>query len=102
MGHYYQQGDVLMFPTEIPMGAKKDIETGILAVGEVTGHAHRIKNKKTAILFLIGTTMYLRALQKTEIIHEEHDLIPLPQGDYRIDFVREYDHFREEARRATD
>jgi hypothetical protein len=37
-----------------------------------------------------------------ELTHQEHGNIVLEPGTYRVDRVREYDHFAEEARRVAD
>ena len=38
----------------------------------------------------MGTTMYLRVLEPTRIVHEEHKPIPLDPGVYRVWQQREY------------
>lgn len=58
----YRHGDVLILPVaEIPAGAepeKREKGDIILAHGEVTGHAHRIKEKK-AQTFVLDDKRYL-------------------------------------------
>ena len=99
---YSQQGDLLIKAvSEIPSGAK-ETKTLVLIEGEHSGHAHRIQKNKNAVLFMLGAAMYLRAYQDTPIEHEEHNTIILPPGDYKIDRVREYEHFSEEARYVAD
>jgi hypothetical protein len=88
---YYQQGDVLVMPSSIPIGAE----------GEVTGHRHKVVSGRAA-LYLLGAAMYLRVLEDAKLFHDEHREIILPMGDYAVNFVREYDHFAEEAKRVVD
>lgn len=102
MNQYYQQGDCLIKRiNNIPKEAVKQ-KTSVLVEGEHTGHAHRIGNAKTAVLFVVGMAVYLRAFKDTPIEHEEHNTIILPPGDYQIDRVKEYDHFEEEAGYVAD
>ena len=85
----FRQGDVLLQPVEsIPASAravdfKKEI---ILAEGEVTGHAHRIKRSpRTANRvkqYFDGPTLYLEVLEPVTVVHEEHGSITLPPGCY--------------------
>lgn len=116
---YYQQGDVLIKPGKVPTDAKVE-NSLVLAEGEVTGHAHRVvedwvkdmipalgKGASTASeppvqLFKRGDDLYVRALKEWEIRHEEHKPITVPPGEYKIDRVREYHHFEEEARQVAD
>jgi hypothetical protein len=97
---FYQQGDVLLIPTNKVQGKKLDHLT--LAEGEVTGHTHRI-SEGLAELFENGSIKYLRVKSKTATIgHEEHKPVTLPAGDYEVRIVREYSHFDEEAKSVVD
>ena len=99
----FQQGDVLLLSASIPpeVTPKPD---GILARGEVTGHAHRLAEATDGLLYEAEDgTLYLRVGAKgATITHEEHRPITVPPGDYRVGRVQEYDHFAEEARRVRD
>src|SRR5580698_485444 len=82
----FRQGDVLLQPIEkIPAAAKrvegeKDI---VLAEGETTGHAHRIRKPKNRVAaYFDGPTMYLEVNEPVTITHEEHGPITLPPGNY--------------------
>lgn len=98
-----QQGDVLIHQiTTIPAGTQKDAGR-VLAHGEVTGHAHRLTEASDGLLIEIDGQLYLRVGEGgATITHEEHKPVELPQGDYRIGRVQEYDHFAEEAREVRD
>jgi hypothetical protein len=105
---YLQQGDVLMFPTEIPKEAKR-ISTNVLQEGEHTGHAHRLQFRHDDKAIGSGVYQHPTSLQKffkleepTLLRHEEHHEILVPPGEYEIRIVREYDHFAEEARSVID
>ena len=99
----YQQGDVLLLTAEIPSSASISRRL-ILAEGEVTGHAHRLDEATDGLLYeATDGTLYLRVgAQGATITHEEHRSITVPQGDYRVGRVQEYDHFAEEARSVRD
>lgn len=88
----YRHGDVLVLEVkEIPTEATKEKRAGdiILAHGEVTGHAHRIKEKK-AQTFVLGDKRYLIIDREAALTHEEHNRIDLPQGNYEVRIQRAY------------
>jgi len=89
----YRQGDVLIIKaSEIPKGVRKEKPQNgrlVLAEGEATGHAHAI-SAKHAMMYMLGTAMYIRALREAEIEHEEHATIRLPAGDYHVIRQQEY------------
>ena len=89
-----RQGDVLLFPVaKLPAGAKEVEVKGdvILAYGEVTGHAHRIKQteKPSARVFDVGAERYIQLAEKVALTHEEHSAIFLDAGIYRQVFQHE-------------
>ncbi|HEX8188848.1 MAG TPA: hypothetical protein VF586_10885 [Pyrinomonadaceae bacterium] len=98
---WYQQGDVTIKPVaSIPEGATPT-GTRVLREGEATGHAHRATGEGVQ-LFIQGGALYMRVPSGTEVVHEEHRTITVPPGLYEIGAVREYDHFKEEARPVYD
>jgi hypothetical protein len=69
----------------------------VLAEGEMTGHAHKAKG--------IGISLedgILNAPNGAAIEHEEHKIVEVPAGRYRVSRIREQDHFAEEARQVRD
>lgn len=103
----YRQGDVLIAETtEIPDGLKlvpKDDGRVILAYGEVTGHAHAVQGE-AELFFADDITeleeRFMRIEQEVQVVHEEHDTIVLPPGNYRVQRQREY--APEEIRTVAD
>ena len=101
-----RQGDVLLFKvSKLPQGAK-DVtpKTGdvILAFGEQTGHAHRIKQceKPSARIYDFGAERYLKLAERVALTHEEHSAVMLDAGIYRQAF--QYEEKRAESQRVAD
>ena len=98
-----RQGDVFIQEVdEIPQGLKpKERVNGdiILAYGEVTNHAHRIKDKK--IRWFEGRNETETYLDNSDgnvamLTHEEHSKVELPSGKKYIAIrQREYDELGE-------
>lgn len=103
VGTHYRQGDVLVRRVaSIPADAKLQPRTGdiILAHGEVTGHAHRVKERQ-ADMYGGGGGFYLKvAAGGATITHEEHATIPLAPGDYRV--LRQREYYPNEIRNVAD
>ena len=75
---------------DLPPDCKKLPHT-TLAHGEVTGHSHRLAAGANAILFATAQSLFLRVMSEAaSVVHEEHDTISLPPGDYRVWRQREY------------
>jgi hypothetical protein len=102
MTTYYQQGDILIKPAQIPHGG--GIAKGrVLAYGEVTGHCHQLTEASDGLLVEVDGVLYLRVgAGGAEIVHEEHKPVALPAGEYVVGRVQEYDHLAEEARQVRD
>jgi hypothetical protein len=96
-----QQGDVVLIRVNIiPPNAspKKDRH---LAEGEATGHYHEANGNGVSVLES-GGDLYVESNNDFEVNHQEHKTIVLPAGKYKVNHVKEYDHFAEEARRVVD
>lgn len=95
-----QQGDVLIKKVLQIKGNKLKHLT--LAKGEATGHHHTITEGE-AELYEHEGTLFLRVISdKAVLTHQEHKVVEIPQGDYEIGIVQEYDHFEEESMRVRD
>ncbi|MCG3041435.1 hypothetical protein ACLIYM_10960 [Streptomyces fenghuangensis] len=97
----YRQGDVLIVPvdeeavpdsaTEQP-GLPRDARGRmVLALGEVTGHAHAVVGPGRLVREAgpYGPLL-LHLPDGGRVVHEEHAAIPLPRGWYRVVRQREY------------
>ena len=100
------QGDVLLRRVDaVPAGAKEQTGEIVLALGEVTGHAHVVES-------IPGVTSYIAAdgrmfIEVPEghtatVRHQEHGPVTLPPGVWERGIVREYDPFAEAARQVAD
>ncbi len=97
----WRHGDVLIQTCDgIPINARR-LPHLILAKGELTGHAHRIREREGNELYQFGGEFYLQvARTPATVIHEEHGDISLEPGTYRIWIQREYS--PEAIRRVVD
>lgn len=93
----YRQGDVLIIPIKhLPSGlepVKRESGRIILAHGEVTGHAHAIKDHEAALFRdpkLAAIFMNVSSEGGVSLEHEEHGTIGIPAGNYQIVRQREY------------
>lgn len=88
-----RQGDILVVEVrEIPRGAREvKREPGgiVLAHGEASGHAHRIRSAKAA-LYEHADGRFLRIDAPVDLTHEEHGRIHLKAGVYKVVRQREY------------
>jgi hypothetical protein len=98
----YRQGDVL-FKTvaKIPNGGKKRVSGHILE-GEVTGHIHRVAELESAEVLECGDGLFLSVAANggVSIVHEDHNTLELPPGNYEI--VRQREYSPEEIRNVAD
>lgn len=98
----YRQGDVLLVAAKLPINAQPADKPGdvILAFGEVTGHAHRIKEREKVRMWDAGAERFLQVLEATMLTHEEHAPVVLQPGIYRLPQQVEYT--PAELRRVAD
>lgn len=86
----WRQGDVLIADIPALPESSTRRESPVLVTGEATGHAHRVEAPETAEVWVVNGQLYLKVLDPTRIIHEEHLPITIPPGIYRIWQQREY------------
>ena len=103
----YRQGDVLIIPVEsIPKAVEPvERENGrvVLAHGEVTGHAHAIKNKRAALFRdpkLAIIFMHVSGDASVALEHDEHETINVPPGNYQV--IRQVEYSPEAIRNVAD
>ncbi|WP_067834933.1 hypothetical protein [Nocardia lijiangensis] len=97
----YRQGDVLIAPLaesavpqellHAPSVARDPRGRLVLALGEVTGHAHAVQGPGKLIRESGATgPMLLHLPEGGRVVHEEHAAITLPKGWFRVVRQREY------------
>lgn len=88
----YRQGDVLIRRVaRLRKQIGKKRASGHILEGEATGHIHRLEDLTKAEVLEVGERLYLRVgAEGVRIIHEEHNPITLPPGDFEITRQREY------------
>lgn len=95
-----QQGDVILVKVLEIQGKKLKHLT--LAQGELTGHHHTITEGDAELYDHEGTLFLKVKSDSATLTHQEHGTVVIPRGDYKINRVREFDHFAEEAKRVQD
>ena len=96
MSRQYRQGDVLLCavdeipPAAIPVPSEGD--RVIVALGELTGHAHAFAGHAVRLFREGGTGRSFFEIGDTgaALVHEEHDPIHVPEGRYELRRQREY------------
>ncbi|MFJ9364528.1 hypothetical protein ACIRRA_08955 [Nocardia sp. NPDC101769] len=94
----FRQGDVLIMPiaeselpahaVEVPAEPRDARGRMVLALGEVTGHAHAVA--APGRLLRSGAQLLMFLPEGGRVVHEEHAPIPLPKGWFRVIRQREY------------
>lgn len=62
-----------------------------LALGEVSGHSHRFDNDVSFVANDVGLATQILLEKPTNLIHEEHEAILVPEGEYEVRIQQEYD-----------
>jgi hypothetical protein len=94
----FRQGDVLFVPrSDVELGKRLQPEADgslVMAHGELTGHAHRIKKEFVAEAWT-GNGGGVAALKVgpggATVTHEEHKPVNLPEGTYEVRHQTEFD-----------
>jgi hypothetical protein len=63
----------------------------VLALGEVTGHSHRLVSPVLVKEGKDGLAQEVILEEPVDLVHEEHDTLTLPVGDARVLVQREFD-----------
>ena len=103
----FRQGDVFIVPVgKLPPGlvpVERERGRVVLAHGEVTGHAHAIKDKRAALFRdpkLAAIFMHVSGDTPVALDHDEHETIMLPPGDYQV--IRQVEYTPEAIRNVAD
>ena len=104
MSKFFRNGDVVVEVTTLPTKVKK-VPARPLALGEVTGHSHRVQVADPQHLNFYEDTegrLYFKLETEGKLVHEEHKTITLQPGVYRSHIKREYSYFDETLRQVQD
>lgn len=101
----YRQGDILLISVdEIPQDAKinkrKKGQKIVLALGEVTGHAHVITMPEVKWFGSMDDVQYVQSANPFAVTHEEHGALNLPAGAYAV--IRQVGYTPAELVRVVD
>lgn len=114
---YYHHGDVLLIPVDRIDGEQVEEKRpyNVLALGEVTGHAHVIKKdytrlfkNKSGVMFLdVTLPAFLEHLHINDFAvlpeHEHpHAPIEIEPGLYEVRIIRQYDPWKKELENVQD
>lgn len=96
-----RQGEVLLVRVEkLPEGLQE--KDTILAHGEMTGHKHQLVGKHVQVFTdKTGTQFVENRDGTTQLVHEEHHILKIPVGAFRVQIARELD-IVGEVRKVTD
>ncbi len=97
-----RHGDVLLKQIDKIPASAKTLKDKVLAYGEATGHSHRFEDNSVVTRLSFDDKLYLQVGMPSTIIHEEHDSIIVPVGEYEQIQEREYDPFIESIRAVVD
>ena len=88
-----------------------------VALGEATGHHHRFETATNGAIVTAYSNRYHFGRNNPQVCdyvaiegedgyatltHEEHNPVTVPSGYYKIDIVKEFDHFSQLERRVVD
>lgn len=91
-----RQGDVMLIFSgkSLPKGAnlitKPEDTRVVLALGEVTGHAHQLSTKYASAYESEGKT-FVQAKKGATLNHEEHGTIPVVEGVWEVRRQMQYE-----------
>ena len=104
---YFRQGDILLekidkLPSQQIQIDKIQNQDNIIAHGE-SGNQHRMNSQVLIFEDKKTKDRYIQVLsQETELVHQEHEKLQIPQGLYKIRREREYNGFEQSIRQVRD
>lgn len=88
-----RQGDILLekvnaMPETDRYARRTEVENGVIAEGEVTGHAHVLKGG--TLYTQLGRMYAVAEVGGGTVVHEEHDTLELEEGVWLVHRQTEY------------
>lgn len=89
--HQFRQGDVFLecarvLPADVVLKAR-DAGRVIVEYGEITGHAHQIKNPDAVgaeiLLSVAESATFVKLAKKALLVHEEHSTATITEGIWK-------------------
>lgn len=87
-----RQGDLLFIKQDDNQSVafETTVVDGIMARGEATGHTHRLRSGSDNAVKKAAGLLYLLAVTKAFVDHEEHKTVELEPGTWKVQRQREY------------
>jgi len=103
----------------VRLGENKELHNSkcTVALGEATGHHHRFETASDGAMVTAYRSSYHFGRNNPQVCdyvaiegkdgyatltHEEHNPVTVPSGYYKIEIVKEFDHFSQLERRVVD
>ena|SRR3990167_2655363 len=104
---FIRQGDISLHPIEVLPDNLKEVKHNgeyIAALGEATGHSHRILANPPSMKVLKDKAgkIYLSFTEDAEIVHEEHKKLTIKKGLYVVEHEREFNYWENSVQRVQD
>ena len=94
----WRQGDLLIEKAEKIEGKlQKD---NIVALGEMTGHSHKLEKGK--VYKAKKGEKFLDLSKKSKVVHQEHKALSLKKGKYKVTRQKQYKPKKKKAVRVQD
>lgn len=85
-----RQGDILLEQVDsLPEGLEE--KDKVIALGEVTGHSHRFESSDAKVFKSASGQQYAQLESPCDLVHEEHHVLTIPKGLWRVINAREFD-----------
>ena len=118
----YRHGDLLITRINAVPQSAININSKVIAEGETSGHKHMLVGQAT-VRILPGreadnkiiervergdvsinriTELYFNAFEDVKLMHEEHKMLDLPSGSYKVTKEREFNPFEDLATGVLD
>lgn len=96
-----RQGDVLLVEvSQLPKGLKEKDKT--IAFGEATGHHHRFETEQVQVFVDGSEQQFVQVKKPSKLIHEEHQELEIPKGNFKVVLQREFDVLNDSVRKVMD
>jgi|SRR5688572_6518529 len=104
---FIRQGDILFERIDVVDNSKIELDTKVVALGELTGHSHSFEETSQVLLSKeidedVPTQLVVLEEKGARLEHQEHLPIQIPKGIYRIRREQSYNPFLKNIQRSMD